>query len=260
MAADKKSPEKGGRARKALRGRMPTKRTINLILVDENKINPAHAVLGIIAIVILAGLFSKFLVADRLLAMTASASKVSRLQSDLNQAMAAIGEHGDVEDTYAHYTMAGMTRQELDLVDRSQMLGMVDEAMPEEPTPENLIQFGNKLSTLFDRYTGSEGMTLDEFNHGVLALLWEALPPQYGIMSWSVSGNVLTMEVSGYTLRTLNTLARTLEKSPIVDTCAIVTARKDQRQDQRGMVQARLTVYLQQAVLEDKPEGEASGS
>ena len=49
-----------------MKGKLPTKRSINLVLVDENKINPLTAILGVLLIVVLAGAFSKFLVIDRL--------------------------------------------------------------------------------------------------------------------------------------------------------------------------------------------------
>ena len=80
MAAEKKKkPKQGGK--KGLRGRVPSKRTINLVLIDEDKINPLHAVLGILIILVLAGLFSKYLVADRLIAMNASAGKAAQLKA-----------------------------------------------------------------------------------------------------------------------------------------------------------------------------------
>ena len=47
MAAKKTKPNQG-KGKSVLKGRMPTKRTINLVLVDENKINPLMAILGIL--------------------------------------------------------------------------------------------------------------------------------------------------------------------------------------------------------------------
>ena len=248
MAAEKKKkPKQGGK--KGLRGRMPSKRTINLILIDENKINPLHAILGILLIVLLAGLFSKFMVADRLIAMNASAGRATQLRTDLDKAMEAINTFGDVETTYAHYTMAGMTQAELSLVDRAKVLGLVEKTLPETPSLEKLQRISNRVNTQVNRYLTGR-LTLNDFNRSLLKELWEVFPPQYTISSWSVSGNLMTMDVTGNTLRTLNNLAHTIEQDPIVDTCAIVTAKKDKLLELGGVVDARLTIYLQQPVEE----------
>ena len=101
-------------------------------------------------------------------------------------------------------------------------------------------------------------MTLDDLNSQVLNLVREILPPRYGITSWSVTGNLLTVEVTGNTLRTLNNLARQLERSPIVDSCSIITANRDKQVEVGGEVRARLIVYLQQP--SESAEEEASAS
>lgn len=260
MAAKKEKPAKSGRSNKALRGRMPSKRTINLVLIDENKISPVKAAIGIIVIVILAALFSKFLVADRLVAMTASAGRAAKLKSDLAAATGVVRDFGDVETTYAHYTYAGMTQAELNLVDRTRILGLVGDTLPKDPSAQTVNRFAARLGTLIKRFKRdqSKGMTLDDLNSQVLNLVREILPPRYGITSWSVTGNLLTVEVTGNTLRTLNNLARQLERSPIVDSCSIITANRDKQVEVGGEVRARLIVYLQQP--SESAEEEVSAS
>ena len=63
-------------------------------------------------------------------------------------------------------------------------------------------------------------------------------------------GDRLTVEVNGQTLERLNELRQQIERSPIVDSCAIVTANKDARKAIQDGVWARFIVYLQ------KPDGE----
>ena len=53
----------------ASRGKLPTKRTINFAQVGIKKTNVKGAVAGVILILIAAGAFGKFAVADRLAAM-----------------------------------------------------------------------------------------------------------------------------------------------------------------------------------------------
>ena len=116
MAALLKKSAKGGKSGKSgkgVHGRLPTKRSINLVLVDEKKINIPMTVLSIVLIVGLAFLFGKYLVADRLIAVSEAAAKVERLQADLDATMELLNGFGDVETTYAHYTMEGMSQAEL---------------------------------------------------------------------------------------------------------------------------------------------------
>ena len=55
-----------------------------------------------------------------------------------------------------------------------------------------------------------------------------------------------TVEVTGNTLRTLNNLARQLERSPIVDSCSITTANKEGRLETLDYVKGKYLVYLRQ--------------
>ena len=183
MAAAKKGPVKGKRPpKKALRGRMPVKRSINLMLIDENRISPVKATLGIIVIVALAALFSKFMVADRLAMMSSASGKANQLKDTLDQTMEAIERYEGVEDSYAHLTYAGMTQEEMSRVDRVRVLELVADILPDNETAK----------------------------------------------TWSVTGNIMTVEITGRTLEELNELARRVEESPIVDSCVITTAKKDE--------------------------------
>ncbi len=116
--------------KKGFRGKLPTKKSINLILVDEKKVNPVAAALGIIVIIALAVAFSKFLVYDRIMAVSAAEANVARLQSQLQSAMAELDNYSDTEERYAHYTIEGMTPEELYLVDRTQIMDLIAEVLP----------------------------------------------------------------------------------------------------------------------------------
>ncbi len=206
MAADKDKKTKAKRKSKNMRGRMPSKRSINLILINENRINPMLAIPGIILIIVGALLFSKFGVYDRIVEISSAQGRVSQLETVLNSKMDEINKLSDVEDAYAHYTVEGMTQDELNLVDRV----------------------------------------------GVLNLVTRFLPKRTGLTSsWSVSGNILTIEMNERDLRKLNDIARKMEKSPIVNSCAVSTVNMSKNEAQNSKtVRGRLVVYLQQP-----PEG-----
>ena len=80
--------------------------------------------------------------------------------------------------------------------------------------------------------------------------------PEYTINRWNVTGNLLTLEVTGQTLERMNELGRQIERSPIVDSCTISTAKKDLKKDVEDEVQTRFIVYLQQSTeTEEANEG-----
>ena len=76
--------EKGTGGKKVLRN-IPVKRSINLVLVNEKKVNVPKALLGILIIAALAGVFSKFLVIDRLNAMNSASGVAAQKKADFDR-------------------------------------------------------------------------------------------------------------------------------------------------------------------------------
>lgn len=204
MAIAKTGKERRGKESK--RGRMPTKRSINLARIDEKKFSFGIAIPAIILIVILAGVFSKFFVIDRFAEMDAAVAEVMRLRSQVDAFNDALKEFKDVEDTYAHYTNTGMNAEELARVNREQVLDLVNSVLPEGK----------------------------------------------GEVAWNVSGNILIMEVAESSLGRQNELTKKIEENPIVDSCMITLANKDNQRNKNEDVRAKLTVYLRQPPEEDE--------
>ena len=207
MADLKFSRRKRERSMSAGRGKMPSKRTINLAQIGVERINPKLAAGGIILIVLLAVLFSKLFVVDRLAAMVRANGEVLQLQTELQSEYSKIAGFGGLEEEYAHYTYAGMTQEELSLVDRAMIINMIQQET------ENSDQE----------------------------------------ISWSVTGNILTLTVAGRDLQEINQMARRLEGYDLVNTCSVTTATKEDAQRARSsaevygdnVVRANITVYLQ---------------
>ena len=149
MAAKKTKPSRGQeKAKGILRGRMPSKRTINLMVVDKNKIKPMQAIPAVLAVLVLAALFSKYLVMDRLTEMDQANGKVARLRSTLDDTMQALEDIGDVNNAYAHYTYDGMTAQEMGLVNRTRVVDLVISVLPPippGPSEEDLPDIANRI-------------------------------------------------------------------------------------------------------------------
>lgn len=115
----------GKKQKKPARGRMPTKRTINLANYDVKKTNWLLAIPGVIVILALAFLFGKFAVADLLSELSYEQGRAASLQSQVNAGYAKIDSFGELTEEYAHYTYSAMTKDELERVDRGEILIML---------------------------------------------------------------------------------------------------------------------------------------
>lgn len=89
--------------------------------------------------------------------------------------------------------------------------------------------FGD-LQETYAHYT-YQGLNADELSYlnrpEVLQLMKNVIFPKVTVSSWSVSGNQLTLPVTGENLSDINSLVQELEQIPIVDYCNVMTAVTD---------------------------------
>ena len=108
----------------------------------------------------------------------------------------------------------------------------------------------------YDNMTEEEMTRVDRVQ--VMKLVEDSLAGNGNAKSWTVSGNIMTLQVTGSSLSALNQIAAKMEQSPIVDRCVINTANKGTGSD--GTVSATFSVYLTQAdesgevVMQEEPE------
>ena len=238
---------------KKLHGRLPTKRSINLVLNEENKVRASSAIPAVIAVIVLAALFSKFLVIDRLNEMNRAQVRIDQLQDELESVDAALSRIGNVDKDYAHYTYDGMTRQEMDRVSRTDVLKLIVDIQPPEEEGPNDNDLNRLMRYLFRQKPVTDDSRIDEARDAARKELFDQLipVPVYVIMNWNVSENLLTIEVSGQTLEKMNEIARLIERSPIVDSCTISTANKSDLTTLIYPVRARFVAYLKK--LSEQP-------
>ena len=120
-----KRNENNKKTKAPARGRLPVKRTINLATVGEKPVNPFIAVPAIVLIVVAAALFSKIAVIDRMVKVSQAQAEVSYLQSQIDAGYERIESFGELVEEYAHYTYSGMTEEELQRVDRDDVMEML---------------------------------------------------------------------------------------------------------------------------------------
>lgn len=120
---------------------------------------------------------------------------------------------------------------------------------------EELSDFA-ELSDLYAHYTFS-GMTKEEQERidrvEVLSLIDRLILPQAGVDNLTVTGNQMTLNISGNTLQEINLLVQQLELDPLVDYCSVTTAvskgeaNVPVEYDENAIVTARVIVYLKSA-------------
>ena len=113
------------------------------------------------------------------------------------------------------------------------------------------------------------GMTEEELSlvdrAAIIRLVQEETRTSKGLDSWSLSGNLLTLTVSGRDLQEINQMAKQLENFDLVEACTVVAATKEDVQDPvpvtetvrpENYVRANILVYLQSEEKEQKEEEE----
>ena len=202
MAVAVEKKKKAGARRR--RGQYPTKRVINLAVIDEKKPRVGLAIPAILLILAAAVLFSKFLVIDRMAEVSAAQRKVADLQAKLDKGYDELADFDDLSVLYAHYTYSGFTNEELNRCDRV----------------------------------------------SVLRLIRSVVLPRAEVSSWSVSNNILLINLNADTLQQVNLLVQELEADELVDFCTVNTAntkdnaRRTAQQEELSAVKARIQVYL----------------
>ena len=101
------------------------KRVINLAEVDKKTIDLRIAIPAILLILAAAFVFSKFAVADRLIAVSRAEGEVAAVQRELDAAYRRLDSFGELTELYAHYTFSGMTDEEIHRTDRAEILNLL---------------------------------------------------------------------------------------------------------------------------------------
>lgn len=124
--------------------------------------------------------------------------------------------------------------------------------------------FGD-LQETYAHYT-YQGLNADELSYlnrpEVLQLMKNVIFPKVTVSSWSVSGNQLTLPVTGENLSDINSLVQELEQIPIVDYCNVMTAVTDSNStDENGnpvssdTVTGQIIVYLLDPLYVESGDG-----
>ena len=95
----------------------PTKRTLNLMIREKKPFRPSRWIPGVLAVLLLAGLFGKFAVYDRYAALNRAEAELQRGKDQLAATQRAYADYAQVEEQYNHYSYAGFDRTIADRLD-----------------------------------------------------------------------------------------------------------------------------------------------
>lgn len=147
-----------------LRGRMPTKTSINFAVIGVKKRRWWLVILSLVLILAAAAVIGKFLVYDRMVEVNDAQIKASEAQQALADCNARIQSYGELNELYAHYTWSGMTSEELQRVDRVEAMELLKRVvLPRVEIPSWNLK-GNQLTM------NIEGKTLQDINKTVQEL------------------------------------------------------------------------------------------
>ena len=124
--------------------------------------------------------------------------------------------------------------------------------------------FGD-LQQTYAHYT-YQGLSVDELSYinrpKVLKLMKEVIFPKVTVSSWSLSGNQLTLPVTGENLSDINALVQQLEDEKLVDYCNVMTAVTDGNQETEraaDKVTGQIVVYLADSTEDEESEAAETG-
>ncbi len=123
---------KGGGVLKKKQGTYPSKVTLNLAMKEKSPFSPAKLLPSLLFLTVLAGLFGKFAVADRLAAVDRAEAELSALRRQQDALEQSTAGYDELSRRYAQYSTGWMTEDEQAAVPRTEMLELVEsEFMPD---------------------------------------------------------------------------------------------------------------------------------
>ena len=140
------APSTGAAKRAASkRGRTPTKENINLATIGVKRTRWGLGILVLVVILIAAAAIGKFLVYDRLTAVSAAESEAAEVKRQIDATQAKIDEYGELNELFAHYTYTGMTSEEQNRVDRVAVMELIERIVMPQMDVNSWTLSGNRL-------------------------------------------------------------------------------------------------------------------
>ena len=131
----------------------PSKTTLNLAMKEKSQFAPGKLIPLLLVLAVLAGLFGKFAVADRLAKVDRAQAELSALQQQKSSLEAATADFEELSEKYARYSTGWMTEDEQAAVTRTEMLSLVENELMPGSQLRRVSASGNILSVELGRVT-----------------------------------------------------------------------------------------------------------
>ena len=142
----------------------PSKVTLNLAMREKSQFSPGKLIPLLLILVVLAALFGKFAVADRLSKMDSAQAELLSLQLRKASLEEAVVGYDELSERYARYSVGWMTEDEQAAVSRMEMISLVEKELMPGSRVRQISAGGNILSVELS------GVTLEDTAHFVQSL------------------------------------------------------------------------------------------
>lgn len=101
----------------------PVKRTLNLAFKEKSTIDWRKAIVGVLVVVLLAGVFAKFAVMDRFDKLDKAEADLAAMKAHLDETRQAYADYDEVREQYNRYNYTGYDKT---IVDRLDVLDILE--------------------------------------------------------------------------------------------------------------------------------------
>lgn len=143
-----------GKGKSKKKGDAPLKTYINFAEVRKEKTTNWKLLLpGLVVVVLLAYVFSRFLVVAMFERAEYAKKEIDQMQLSIDNNLKIIGESNNINDTFYHYTWSDMSDEEKDRIPRVEIMDLLKEISASKINVENYSVQENLIA--MDIYTDS---------------------------------------------------------------------------------------------------------
>lgn len=172
-------PGAGIGLKKARKAVPPTKTTLNLVFKEKKELRLSRVIPAVLAVMVAAGLFGKFAVADRFAKADAAEAAVEARRAYLAEVEAGYADYDAVQATYNRYTYTGFDRT---IADRLDVMALLEREVFPVGTVRTLSIAGKSVSLTVS------GLTLDQLSDLMTRLEADPMVAKVSISTATYSG------------------------------------------------------------------------
>lgn len=144
------------------KGSYPQKRTMNLYIKEKSVNSPSTVIPVALVLAVFIALFTKIGVLDRMERVNQLRSSVREEQARLEQMQESLADFDEVKEKYQRYTGAHMTAEETELVDRGEIISIVEKNVMSVGKCPSVTIRGNSVSLIVQVSSLDEVATIRE--------------------------------------------------------------------------------------------------